>query len=926
MNNRAYALGVVMVALTMAATIALRTFAEAAFLDHYGARWLPYLYVAHAVSLAAVTIGYDRLTQRAAVSAADTGLLLGLGAVAAAAPAMVGLGGGAPAAMVLAVVALSSIATLAVWNSVAAAVAGRDARRALPRAGAAVTGGGALAGLGAVLLVPRFGATPLAYAAAVLIAIVAVVAVAQRRALAAGGAPGATAPPGSAPTMSGDHRALVRWLFVAAVVEAAVATILEVRFNAAAQARWQGRDLAVGIGLFYGLSNAFLFVLQLGIVPRLLVTRRLPVTLSTHPLALAAATIGVVVMPGFTTLAAARVTDHVLRAATSRTGQEVSLSALPPVPRARWKVLLRGAATPLGTAAMGAALILATELDVTDLATLAAIAIGLMAIWLVVVRRAARRFLAALATPLGLRGLAISGVERTTFDLAQLEASVAAAGDEDPRRAAIGRALIARTSVTSDELVRHLDHDNPSVRAALFSLIARAPSPAARREVAAAVTIEDDDVALCGGLRALAELGEAGGLARGRDRAGMSDPVARAVEAAEVHLGLVTGDEAARRVRALTHRDGAWAGAIARTRPELGDAIAAEITAEARGVEHWRAAAGAGHAGAAGRLLAALAAGAPGTVEAISELDEREVEALDAAISGTDAAVDARVALARARAAGATPASLLWRLAADPEPEVRAAALRSLVGRVRAGAVVTASRIAPIVDRELGVLDALLTARATATPPPAVELRHAVRRVLDAAAIEAAATGRDPAPLVALGRHLVVANEPARKRALDVVQEVAATRPRLLDAIERYLAPPPGGLASVDDSDPKRAALRRAAVFADAPPRTLAGLAAAARELELPADHVVFARGDAGDTMYVVIAGELVVTGRPAPLGPGAVFGELALVDDGPRTATVTTRTAARLLAIDRAAFQTAVARSPELGLALAARFAAWLV
>jgi hypothetical protein len=935
-NRRAYALGVVMVSLTAAAAVGLRAVAEAAFLASYGAELLPYLFVAHAVALAASTLGYDWLTARRGATgfaAVDTGLLVVLGLVAALAPSLLRAGGAAPFVVVLAVVALSSVASLALWNSLAAAVAGRDARRGLPRAGAAVTAGGAAAGLLAAALVKRIGPAPIAYGAAVLVVVVIVVAAKQRAALASGGAPGATAPPGSAPTMSGDHRALVRWLFAAAILEAAVATILEVRFSAGMKARWSGADLAVAVALFLGLTNLVLLALQLTAVPRLLVTRRLPTTVSIHPLGLVAAALGVLAAPGFVAIAIARTADQVLRPATSRTGQEVSLSALPPVPRARWKVLLRGAATPIGVAAMGGVLILLARAGASGLATLAAIVLGLILVWLVAVRAAAGRFLAALATPLGLRGLATSGVDKAGLDLAQLEAAVAAAGSDDPRTAAIGRALVARTSTTADELARRLEHEDAAVRAAVFELVARAPSPAVRREVAAAVAIEDDDDALCRGLRALAALGEAGGLERGRDRSVNSDAVARAVEAAEVQLGQVTGDAAALRVRALARRDGAWAAAIARAHPALAGAITDELSAgdpDTRSAiataQLWRAAAGAGHAGLAARLLAALAAGAPGTLAAISELDEHELEALAQAIEGADVPEVSRVALARARAAGAVAGTLLWRLATDADPEVRGAALRSLVTRVRIGATVAAGRIGPIVDRELDELEGLLAAREAGTPSASAVLRAGVRRVLDAAAIEAAAAGRDPAPLVALGRYLVVAAEPARKRALDVVQEVSATRPRLLDAIERYLRPVAAGMTSHAGEDTAAAALRRTAIFADAPPRTLAVLAAAARPHALAAGATLFAAGDAADAMYVVVSGELAVAGVETPVTVGHSVGELAVADDGPRTATVTARTAATLYAIDRATFRAAVDRSPEIGVALAARFASWLV
>ena len=60
-----------------------------------------------------------------------------------------------------------------------------------------------------------------------------------------------------------------------------------------------------------------------------------------------------------------------------------------------------------------------------------------------------------------------------------------------------------------------------------------------------------------------------------------------------------------------------------------------------------------------------------------------------------------------------------------------------------------------------------------------------------------------------------------------------------------------------------------------------------------------------------------------APFGPGAVLGELALVDDAPRALTVRAVTPAEVLVIERTAFARALARWPELGGALLRTLAA---
>ena len=69
--------------------------------------------------------------------------------------------------------------------------------------------------------------------------------------------------------------------------------------------------------------------------------------------------------------------------------------------------------------------------------------------------------------------------------------------------------------------------------------------------------------------------------------------------------------------------------------------------------------------------------------------------------------------------------------------------------------------------------------------------------------------------------------------------------------------------------------------------------------------------GDAGDRFYIVAEGErrgLASTARPiSELGAGGYFGEIALIRDVPRTATVTATTAVVLYALDREDFLAAV-------------------
>ncbi|MFZ0424150.1 MAG: cyclic nucleotide-gated ion channel [Xanthobacteraceae bacterium] len=87
------------------------------------------------------------------------------------------------------------------------------------------------------------------------------------------------------------------------------------------------------------------------------------------------------------------------------------------------------------------------------------------------------------------------------------------------------------------------------------------------------------------------------------------------------------------------------------------------------------------------------------------------------------------------------------------------------------------------------------------------------------------------------------------------------------------------------------------------------------RRLEVPERTAVIRRGKVGDCMYFIADGEVQVEIKPNPvfLGPGAFFGELALLGDLIRTANVTTTMASTLLILDLADFRTLTAHHPDL-------------
>jgi predicted MFS family arabinose efflux permease len=117
-------------------------------------------------------------------------------------------------------------------------------------------------------------------------------------------------------------------------------------------------------------------------------------------------------------------------------------------------------------------------------------------------------------------------------------------------------------------------------------------------------------------------------------------------------------------------------------------------------------------------------------------------------------------------------------------------------------------------------------------------------------------------------------------------------------------------LAALDAPAPAHVALLRSLpLFAPLGAPALERLARALEPAEVAAGETVFSAGDAGDRFYVVESGELTVelqTGTK-DVGPGGFVGEIALLRDVPRTATVRAKTEAHLLALPRDDFLAAV-------------------
>lgn len=84
-------------------------------------------------------------------------------------------------------------------------------------------------------------------------------------------------------------------------------------------------------------------------------------------------------------------------------------------------------------------------------------------------------------------------------------------------------------------------------------------------------------------------------------------------------------------------------------------------------------------------------------------------------------------------------------------------------------------------------------------------------------------------------------------------------------------------------------------------------------------------QGEPGDSFFVVLEGEAKVSingKKVATLYPGDFFGEISLLDGGPRTATVTSQTPMALLELSRKRFYKMIDREPAVALKIGERLA----
>jgi CRP-like cAMP-binding protein len=117
-------------------------------------------------------------------------------------------------------------------------------------------------------------------------------------------------------------------------------------------------------------------------------------------------------------------------------------------------------------------------------------------------------------------------------------------------------------------------------------------------------------------------------------------------------------------------------------------------------------------------------------------------------------------------------------------------------------------------------------------------------------------------------------------------------------------------------------------LFAGLTKAELGQIASIADEVDFPADKVLIREGERGREFFVLLDGDVEVrrgTRKLSGTSVGEFFGEMALISNQPRNATVTTTSPVRVLVIRDVEFRALLQQTPQIAIKLLEVFAARL-
>lgn len=732
---------------------------------------------------------------------------------------------------------------------------------------------------------------------------------------------------------------LLRWMSAGALLTSLLFSLLYLPFsNAAAERYPDADDLAAFFGVFFALSMGTALVLSLLVTSRLLGRFGVPTVVLVMPVLYLVAFGVLAVAATFATLAAFRFAQIAWRSGGAGSTWEAIVNTIPAHRRDRVRAFLTGVPTQLGTMVAGAVALMAQRFDEPRVLYGAGLVGSALAVASISRIRSAypRALVAALregrptifGTPGGPRaaivsadavGLAILRDLLTDHEVTARLLAANALADLDLPEAAEALASAAE------------EDDEAEVRLTALASLERLD--AGRAAAVAFVRLSDTDSSVR--LAALGVLARAG-----------VDPPRQAIDDEEVSVrALAAAILFEREARAQSVLDAVVHSPDSSIREVGYGAIATAGSAETRHL----ALAGLDDPDSRVRHEAAHA------VAAVAKEDA--VEPLVALLADDDAVVRATAAEALGEVGEPAVEAVVDALFADGCEDAALAALERLP--LNGSAMRLREFASESVNRALE--DAELRSRLGASKDAAVALLHDSLRAREErhalAALHAAALlGARRTSVLAALENLVVSDPAQRATALEVIETVgdpAIVRPLLAlwesRASDGFDAEVIDLLRHDPDTWIRQCAefakgaleggtmthtlttqvplvervvfLRKVPLFEALPPQELEPIAAVAEEEDFSGGEVLAVRGEPGDTLYVIVDGQVQVLGADeqelAVRGPGDCIGEMAVISSKPRAASLVAMSDVRVLELHKPAFEAILRERPETALAM---------
>jgi len=997
------------------AFVLIQTAGFALFLEAFAPEQLPFVYLGNAVVISLIAVGYLRLADRLALPrllAVTVGALL-IGSIALRLGLETPIGRWVAFGLPIWFQVTVQLGNLVFWTLAGRLFDVRQSKRLFGVVGAGNWLATISGGLLTPLMVALGGTANLLWFA--VAALVAALALLQRLTSGRGaqlgtgsaGAVGAEAPP-AARGYIGLIFALVGcwWLGFFVLDNAFYLRASAQLSNATELAAFLGL-LFAGQGLLALFTSSFLtgrllgrFGLKAGllIMPALLIAIVAPMAIG--------GSLGAAPALLFGLAALSKLVNVALGFSLEQAGLVVLYQPLRPSLRLRVQALAETVAQPLATGVAGLLLLFAQRVLALDATSLGYLYLLIAVAWIATAVALVRRYPRAVAGALARRHFSPEPVGPARLESAgHLDASTRALLLRELGRPQAAAALFALTTLERADpaavaaaLPTLAGHPAPEVRRAALAYGA-AGGPAAQAELARRLA---DDPAPLVRADALSLLVGADGL----DLALLEDAldsrdsaIRRAALVALLRLGgaahpgaaaalarLLAAPEAGERALAATVIGEAGIPASAEVLTELLNDPAVKVrraalvaVAGARVQSLWpEVVAALADGPTASAAMAALVAGAPAAAPAIAT-----------ALSDPSTPRAARRRLLAAVGQGAAAPQLALDRLADPDDDLRGAALAALVAR---GARLDGAQLARGLQTEAARAE-LLTAAAAATAASqllatvlAEELAGLRRRALDllalagdravverawhaarAGVVEQRAygieviegllppaarpallplfdqrTGGGPARPTATGRAALAALAHGPAALAEPWARACAVAALGSDPVEvearvaAHADPDPLVREAARDTGPadatdrpslfeRVALLKGSSVFSAARTATLAEVASLLEPVALPAGASLFTQGDHGDSLYIVAQGRLRIHLGAQTVqehGPGAVIGEMALIDAAPRTASATALSATLLLRLDQEPFYALLEEHGEVARGVLAQIA----